>query len=343
MSLLSKHYISIDNPLRNHSNRSCARSSSILSREYSQMISRSSSPPTHSLSPLSYQEHVSALVFAIRARNPGWSLSVCDLKELVLDEKAQVWAIHAALHLLAGGTRIYREEQIGYRKNEVLPALKAIAEQNIITNHQGKELLEVFSSFHNHYLINWTPFTGSYCRSRGRGPVKSSYRWYLENPLPLTFSPRSQYDGSFFSFLVDTNWNTIAATSCYGSQYLSESRFKSAFVDFILYKINLDYSPPVPQLSVALPTRLSSPFLKFICFPFRIQLAFNWIKYQEQGWWLILDRISETDLTLNITSVKTGFFDGLPWKVGQCIQSGDFSWLPFADHMYENGSKCRLV
>ncbi|KAF8190549.1 hypothetical protein BJ912DRAFT_903146 [Pholiota molesta] len=63
-------------------------------------------------------------------------------REIVPDEKAQVWAIHAALHLLAGGTRIYREEQIGYRQNEVLPALKAIAEQNIVTNPQGKKLLQ---------------------------------------------------------------------------------------------------------------------------------------------------------------------------------------------------------
>jgi len=63
-------------------------------------------------------------------------------KEIIPDEKAQVWAIHAALHLLAGGTRIYHEEQIGYRQNEVLPALKAIAEQNIVTNLQGKELLK---------------------------------------------------------------------------------------------------------------------------------------------------------------------------------------------------------
>jgi hypothetical protein len=64
-------------------------------------------------------------------------------REIVPDEKTQVWAIHAALHLLAGGTRIYREEQIGYRQNEVLPALKAIAEQNIVTNPQGKKLLQV--------------------------------------------------------------------------------------------------------------------------------------------------------------------------------------------------------
>jgi hypothetical protein len=71
-----------------------------------------------------------------------------EWREIVPDEKAQVWAIHAALHLLAGGTRIYREEQIGYRQNEVLPALKAIAEQNIVTNPQGKELLQVRWSFH---------------------------------------------------------------------------------------------------------------------------------------------------------------------------------------------------
>lgn len=58
-------------------------------------------------------------------------------------EKAQGWAIHAALHLLAGGTRIYHEEQIGDRQDEVLPALKAIAEQNIVTNIRGKELLQV--------------------------------------------------------------------------------------------------------------------------------------------------------------------------------------------------------
>ncbi|KAF8190561.1 hypothetical protein BJ912DRAFT_878549 [Pholiota molesta] len=65
-----------------------------------------------------------------------------EWREIVPDEKAQVWAIHAALHLLAGGTRIYREEQIGYRQNEVLLALKAIAEQNIVTNPQGKALLQ---------------------------------------------------------------------------------------------------------------------------------------------------------------------------------------------------------
>jgi len=63
-------------------------------------------------------------------------------REIVPDEKAEVWAIHAALHLLAGGRRIYHEEQIGYRQNEVLPALKAIAEQDIVTNLQGKELLQ---------------------------------------------------------------------------------------------------------------------------------------------------------------------------------------------------------
>jgi hypothetical protein len=64
-------------------------------------------------------------------------------KQMVPDEKAEVWAIHAALHLLAGGRRVYREEQIGYRQKELLPALKAIAEQNIIINPQGKALLQV--------------------------------------------------------------------------------------------------------------------------------------------------------------------------------------------------------
>ncbi|KAF9482326.1 hypothetical protein BDN70DRAFT_991251 [Pholiota conissans] len=63
-------------------------------------------------------------------------------QETIPDELAQVNAIHAVLHLLAGGSRIYREEQIGYRQNEVLPALKAIAEQNIIVNPEGKQLLQ---------------------------------------------------------------------------------------------------------------------------------------------------------------------------------------------------------
>ncbi|KIM38048.1 hypothetical protein M413DRAFT_30454 [Hebeloma cylindrosporum] len=59
--------------------------------------------------------------------------------EIFSGQKAQVWAIHASLHLLAGGTRIYHEEQIGYRQGEVLPALKAIAEQNVVTNLRGKD------------------------------------------------------------------------------------------------------------------------------------------------------------------------------------------------------------
>ncbi|KAF8190544.1 hypothetical protein BJ912DRAFT_925672 [Pholiota molesta] len=63
-------------------------------------------------------------------------------REIIPDEKAEVWAIHAALHLLAGGRRVYREEQIGDRQKELLPALKAIAEQNIIINPQGKALLQ---------------------------------------------------------------------------------------------------------------------------------------------------------------------------------------------------------
>jgi hypothetical protein len=81
-----------------------------------------------------------------------------EWREIVPDEKAQVWAIHAALHLLAGGTRIYREEQIGYRQTEVLPALKAIAEQNIVTNHQGKELLQVRWPFNVSFLSAELPF-----------------------------------------------------------------------------------------------------------------------------------------------------------------------------------------
>ncbi|KAF9482322.1 hypothetical protein BDN70DRAFT_991247 [Pholiota conissans] len=63
-------------------------------------------------------------------------------QELIPNELAEVCAIHAVLHLLAGGSRIYREEQIGYRQNEVLPALKAIAEQNVIVNPEGKQLLQ---------------------------------------------------------------------------------------------------------------------------------------------------------------------------------------------------------
>jgi hypothetical protein len=68
-------------------------------------------------------------------------------RQMVPDEKAEIWAIHAALHLLAGGRRIYREQQIGYRQKELLPALKAIAEQNIIINPQGKALLQVVNLF----------------------------------------------------------------------------------------------------------------------------------------------------------------------------------------------------
>ena len=45
------------------------------------------------------------------------------------------------------------------------------------------------------------------------------------------------------------------------AQYHSQSRFKSAFIDFISYKINLDYSPPFPQISV---TPLALPALHFV-------------------------------------------------------------------------------
>lgn len=72
-------------------------------------------------------------------------------REIIPDEKVQVWAIHVALHLLAGGRRVYHEEQNGYRQKELLPALKAIAEQNIFIHAQGKALLQVFNLFSGCY------------------------------------------------------------------------------------------------------------------------------------------------------------------------------------------------
>ncbi|KAF8966569.1 hypothetical protein BDZ97DRAFT_1917389 [Flammula alnicola] len=75
------------------------------------------------------------ITLGLRFKDTQW-------KEIIPENESEIWAIHACLHLLVGGTRIYREEQIGYRQEEVLPALKSVAEQDLITNPQGKALLQ---------------------------------------------------------------------------------------------------------------------------------------------------------------------------------------------------------
>ncbi|KAF9482323.1 hypothetical protein BDN70DRAFT_991248 [Pholiota conissans] len=62
-------------------------------------------------------------------------------QETIPDELAEVNAVHAVLHLLAGGSRIIREEQIKFCQSELLPALKALAEQNVIVHPEGIILL----------------------------------------------------------------------------------------------------------------------------------------------------------------------------------------------------------
>jgi hypothetical protein len=64
-------------------------------------------------------------------------------KEYFPPEQYEIRAIHACLHLLVGASTFVTTDQMGYDKDKILPALNSIAQKNIISNVNGKKLLQV--------------------------------------------------------------------------------------------------------------------------------------------------------------------------------------------------------
>ena len=94
--------------------------------------------------------------------------------------------------------------------------------------------------------------------------------------------------------------------------------------------------------SVALPACSSFSFLKFICFPFRIQLVSNWIKYQEQR--MKADSQSNFFNVEHVTPWSKDWFFRRAAVKGFLVRFGCHHFL-MASAMESNevGSKCRLI
>ena len=70
-----------------------------------------------------------------------------DYRHFMTSDEYEVYALHACLKLLVGGLVGFTTGQMGYYKDDVLPALRSMVEKDIIKSENGKNLFQVRYSF----------------------------------------------------------------------------------------------------------------------------------------------------------------------------------------------------